>query len=89
MRVLLDGKLVDDTIIDPAKHLFLGTFRYPTPPGAYAPICCRCGYMLGTVDAVFEHWSVGHFDLAQYATIDDLLNMRQLMTSKRATSFNS
>jgi hypothetical protein len=64
---LLDGKIVPDEDIDPAKHDFLGMFRYPYPPdpGGY-DLLCPCGAILKYVGEKTEHWRRGHFDIPLY-----------------------
>jgi hypothetical protein len=67
---LLDGKLVPDNVINPAKHRFIGTFRSPTPyEGNGGLVQCNCGQILDNRDAVFRHWQQGHNDTPQYVTI--------------------
>jgi len=70
-QVLLDGKFVEEKIIDPTKHKFIGMFRTPSQP--YSPGAdvynCPCGWNLETVNGVHEHWSKGHFDTPQYVSI--------------------
>ena len=67
----LNGKPVDDSTIDPAKHKFIGLFREPYPPdtaGAY--YACTCGQILQTVGCVHSHWQMGHMDKPQYVDVD-------------------
>ena len=67
---LLDGQPVEESIIDPAKHRFLGTFRPPVPPRDITT--CPCGVSLITYygpDLHFQHWQLGHLDVPQYQTI--------------------
>ncbi|KKM27013.1 hypothetical protein LCGC14_1578950 [marine sediment metagenome] len=62
--VLLDGKHVDDEVIDPKKHKFIGTFRTPNCKhlaGSY--VACCCGSVLQTIDAVHSHWQAGHWEV--------------------------
>lgn len=68
---MLDGKIVEDSEIDPGKHKYIGSFRSPQPPdtGGAAVMVCPCGQHLWFVEAVFDHWQKGHFDIPQYVTI--------------------
>jgi len=69
--VLLDGKLITKSEIDPEKHKFIGTFREVTPPDGKGAdvIMCPCNQTLWTINDVFRHWQLGHFDILQYQTI--------------------
>jgi len=77
--VYLNGKKVQNDAIDPAKHIFIGCFRPPSPPasnwpiseGAWRVIACPCGDHLWTVKACHEHWRDGHLDVPQYIDIVD------------------
>jgi len=79
-KAFLDGEIVDIVTIDPKKHKFIGTFRFPNPPnGKYidsngvaqqaAVIFCSCGASLWTQDKGLEHWQLGHFDIPQYTNL--------------------
>lgn len=66
----LDGKEVEPSVIDPAKHMFIGTFRPPQAPvtGPHSPCPCTSQYLLNSYD-IFLHWQKGHFDEPQYVSI--------------------
>ena len=73
-KCLLNGKEVEDEVIDPVKHKFIGTFRKPLSQIA-TPANCPCGEMIAYYDSgiversKFKHWQLGHFDLPQYIDI--------------------
>ena len=68
MGVLLDGSVVDPEQIDPEKHKFIGMFRYPYVfPKSY--VVCGCGSILQAMDETYNHWLLGHHDVAQYESI--------------------
>lgn len=76
--VILDGREVDESVIDKTKHIFIGTFRHPSfaafretlgKPGSYDAVECTCGHGLWTVEEAHEHWLLGHFDIPVYQTI--------------------
>lgn len=70
--VLLNGKFVNDSEIDPGKHKFIGMFRYPSPPNPKgANLSCPCGQILKYVGQEREHWQYGHFDIPQYVDISE------------------
>lgn len=71
--VYLNGKEVSESKIDPIKHKFIGAFRPSDPPrsdGTWEVYLCPCGQHLWSVDAVFDHWQLGHLDVPQYVNID-------------------
>ncbi len=64
----LDGHIVEDSVIDPAKHRYIGMFRRPYDcPNAY--VACTCGAILQTMEITREHWQAGHWDQPQYETM--------------------
>jgi hypothetical protein len=64
---ILDGKVVPDEEIDPAKHEFLGMFRYPLPPDPNGfNLLCPCGETLKFLGEERTHWYLGHFDVPSY-----------------------
>jgi len=72
----LDGKVVGDKEIDPAKHRFIGKFRHPsigafmeTFGPSYDVIACPCGRNLWTREETYDHWLQGHFDTSMYESI--------------------
>jgi len=69
---ILDGRQVDPSIINPARHRFIGTWRPPSAPvsakGAW--IACHCGHVLQAVGENFQHWQRGCFDQPQYVTYE-------------------
>ena len=69
--VLLNGKLVESSEIDPAKHRFIGRFRPAENPMANprADILCTCGQILRFVGMETEHYNRGCYDLNQYVDI--------------------
>lgn len=69
--VLIDGKPCKEEEVNPEKHRFIGTFRYPYKISNMrgGVVACDCGNSLWTADAVFIHWQSGHFDHPQYVTI--------------------
>lgn len=69
--ILLDGKPVAPTVINPALHKFTGLFRYPNPPEIPkgAIYYCGCGKDLATFDEIRNHWAIGHLDIPVYETI--------------------
>jgi len=71
--VYLNGKEEDDSIIDPAKHKFIGSFRppdFPRSDGTWAVYMCGCHRPLWTVEECYEHWVLGHMDILQYVDIN-------------------
>jgi len=73
-EVLLNGKKVDFSEVDPKKHKFIGMFRKPYYEmerewGIGCYIRCSCQTTLQTVDQTYSHWQRGHFDIPQYADI--------------------
>jgi hypothetical protein len=74
--VLIDGKEVDVKEVDAAKHGFIGTFRKPFEQikrPLYDIIFCSCGLnVCGGHYDLYQHWQMGHFDLLQYKTIEDV-----------------
>lgn len=71
--VLLDGKEVEDNIITPEKHKFIGIFRKPNPypSGIYDVCICNCGRHLWAKEDIYAHWLLGHFDICQYISINN------------------
>lgn len=69
--VYLDGKEVENNMIMPEKHKFIGAFRNPNPypPGKYDVFVCECGQHLWARESVYNHWLQGHLDYLQYQTI--------------------
>ena len=67
---LLNGKFVDASEIDPARHRFIGTFRPPQAPRGEGYMLCTCGSILQTVQCVQEHYQRGHCDTNQYVDIE-------------------
>jgi len=68
-KIFIDGKLVPESEIDPAKHTYIGQFRPPYKFAGGGYVLCDCGRTLQTVDEVFHHYQSGHWDTAQYQTI--------------------
>jgi hypothetical protein len=69
--VIVDGHVRSWITLDPKKHTYVGTFRPATPPfTTTAVVLCSCGHSLWTVEAVREHWQMGHFDTPQYRTTE-------------------
>jgi hypothetical protein len=71
---MLNGKVVEASIIDPAKHTFIGNFRSPEPPcsdptKAYGIYLCSCGHALEMREDIRKHWYEGHMDIPQYVDI--------------------
>ena len=72
--VLLDGKHVAGSSIDPAKHRYIGMFRpainglIPSKP-VYAVIC-TCGHHLKFHEECISHYRSGCIDIPQYVSID-------------------
>jgi hypothetical protein len=81
-KVLLNGHFVEPQFIDPAKHRFIGNFRFPTcPDAAYKDektgetrycdaVQCGCGNLLWDKQSVHDHYLMGHFDKPQYVDIE-------------------
>ena len=71
MKVLLDGKKVDPSNIDPEKHRYLGMFRPATNPIANPTsyIYCNCGQILKYRGEETQHYIKGCFDIPQYQSI--------------------
>lgn len=69
---ILDGKHVDDSIIDSTKHRYIGMFRVPKPFPYNGYVLCPCGCVLQIYEQVFDHYIKGHFDIPQYVTIQEL-----------------
>jgi len=67
--VLLNGKEVSFSEVDPIKHKFIGTFRKPLNIQPGCCIACNCGQVLKSIDEAFSHWCIGHFDMLQYGNI--------------------
>lgn len=72
---ILDGKPVDASVIDPAKHKYIGMWRPPEAPQE------RCDFSLPRHDAMVawnnnlrsqDAWRKGELDVAQYVTISVL-----------------
>ena len=70
LQVYLDGQLVDVAMITPARHLYVGLFRLPTPglPHGHGPRCA-CGILMQYLDEEFIHWQAGHWDVPQYRSL--------------------
>jgi hypothetical protein len=71
---LLNGEFVDDNIINPKYHKYIGSFREPQPPifksnTPHAIILCNCGAHLHYVESIRDHWQKGCFDVPQYVMI--------------------
>jgi hypothetical protein len=68
---LLNGKFVDASVIDPAKHKFIGTFRPATNPMAdpHGYILCSCGEILQVRGQEVEHYRRGCCDELQYVDL--------------------
>lgn len=66
-------------------RIFLGYHRSPNPPTTkyrdqdtgeikFADVMqCPCGQSLWTLEAIREHWSLGHFDTPIYATREEVI----------------
>ena len=73
----LNGKHVDNDIIDPKKHIFIGKFRTPSfgdfmkrfEGKLTGILICNCGRNLDNHDSIYEHWNEGHFDELVYKDI--------------------
>ena len=64
---ILDGKHVNNDIINQAKHKFIGMFR---PPGPYnRRHTCNCGITIESISESNDHYMMGHDDEPQYETI--------------------
>lgn len=66
--VILDGKAVEESVITPEKHRFIGTFRDSTPEAAYKMIRDQ-----DKISGLYPHqlrgyWMEGRFDVPQYVT---------------------
>ena len=83
-KVYLDGNLVDGSDIDAKKHRFIGMFREPYK-GADGFVGCSCGGYLQTIQAVYDHWLMGHFDIPQYKSIPTYKNHYTGENSNRKT----
>lgn len=73
-KVFLDGELVDQEKLDPAKTIYVGAYRPPFDPVFNGlPVCPVCGGYSGSGGASpaqqKEHWDAGHFDVPHYKTI--------------------
>lgn len=77
---ILNGKHVEDSMITPEKHRFVGAFRHPFNPTygpamkdmatfGYCPVCRR-SIMSSDGWHHFNCWQAGHFDEAQYVDIE-------------------
>jgi hypothetical protein len=69
--VYLDGKLVDDSVIEACKHRYLGMMRMPyrRPAGIYDAIVCPSGHTIWLLDGDKEHWAQGCYDVPQYVSL--------------------
>lgn len=67
---ILDGKKVEDEVIDPGKCRFIGMFRELRPLNYAVSVICGCGQTLHTREDIFDHWQSGHFDQPQYVTME-------------------
>lgn len=70
--VLLNGKTVEASAIDPAKHRYLGMFRPPTNwliPVTPGYVLCPCGQTLQMREQSIDHYRMGHCDMQQYVDI--------------------
>jgi hypothetical protein len=70
--VLLNGKNVPASEIDPSKHRYIGMFRPAENPFARASgnVLCPCGQILMYQESLHEHFRGGCFDTQQYADIE-------------------
>lgn len=75
MKVILDGEYVEDSVITPKLHKFIGTFREPTPPAyprqpnhVYMNGCQTCSNPYAGLE---NCWRLGHWDLPQYVTLKE------------------
>lgn len=64
---ILDGKHVNNDIINPAKHKFIGMFR--PPKALFGLHICSCGQTIDNFGAATTHYLAGHDDEPQYETI--------------------
>lgn len=69
--VLLNGKSVKASEIDPARHRYIGRFRPAVNPVGRANgiVICTCGALLHYRHELSEHFNRGCFDLNQYVDI--------------------
>lgn len=69
--VLLNGKTVAESEIDPARHRFIGRFRPATNwmADARTDVLCSCGDILRYVHQLQEHYNRGCCDMNQYVDI--------------------
>ena len=70
--VLLNGKMVEEKEIDPAKHKYIGRFRPATNwmQGVTCNIICSCGEVLRYVHQSKEHYDRGCCDINQYVDLE-------------------
>lgn len=70
--VFLNGEEVEDSVINPKQHRFLGMMRMPykSPPSGCL-IACSCGQILHFVGEDRKHWMQGCFDIPSYITIEN------------------
>lgn len=77
LNCLIDGRVSDAKDLDPAKHKFIGTFRWPLgafPDKTYTcPVCRKMfvHYSHTPQHLAMECWTLGHLDIAQYQTISE------------------
>ncbi len=71
MNVILDGKVVEPSVINPQLHKCIGTYRPPANQlfKGSGYIQCSCGTVLTFLEQNMEHYQAGHFDVPQYVTI--------------------
>lgn len=72
--VLLNGRSVEPSKINPTTHRFIGTFRPATnillPQAPCYAVICYCGASLKTREASIAHYNGGCTDVNQYVDID-------------------
>lgn len=70
----LDGEPVDEKVINPKLHKFVGLFRQPSPPDVSDlrgnVICAVCRRAFH--ESLYQCWQAGHFDSPQYVAMHKL-----------------
>jgi hypothetical protein len=66
---LLDGQPVDPSVIDPAKHRYVGMWRPAESNLSCGTVCPGCQQIVLSAHSRAIHWRNGCFDVPQYVSI--------------------
>ena len=58
--------------------IFLGNTRPQWPLDCIGKgyVMCQCSQILQTIDAVYGHWKLGHFDTPVYCSKEEMINRK-------------